>query len=138
MRPRYEEPVDTVTDLLKRDITPFYKPGGEILRQFFAASSDPNYQEISRRLVIPKDWDEYEDMVRKVTSTGLFADIGTVPATWLVSEEEYKDWYKSSETIARTNPYGGHLSNKKWPLKKVLRRVILKGNTKLNFFLSEI
>ena len=76
LRPRYEEPVETAADLIKRDITPFYGPKGAIYKQFFAASSDPVYQEISRRLVIAKDWDEYEDMVLKVTSTGLFAQLG--------------------------------------------------------------
>ena len=120
LRPSYEEPVETASDLIKRDITPFYVPGGEMYRQFFAASPDPIYQEISRRLVIAKDWDEYEDMVRKVTSTGMFADLGTIPATWLVSEEEFKDWYRSSERMEGTNQFAGHLVNKKWPLKKVL------------------
>ena len=76
LRPSYEEPVETAADLIKRDITPFLFPGTEIYKEFFAASSDPVYQEISKRLVIAKDWDEYKDMVRKVTSTGLFADIG--------------------------------------------------------------
>ena len=118
MRPSYEEPVETAADLIKRDITLIMRPGSEIFIQLFAASSDPSYQEISRRLVIAKDWDEYEDMVRKVTSTGMFADIGTVPA-WPTTIEEFKDWYRSSETIAGDNPYGGHLANKKWPLKKV-------------------
>ena len=57
-------------------------------------------------------------MVSKVTSSGLFADIGSVP--WILnSTEEFKDWYRSSETIAGDNPYAGHLANKKWPLKKV-------------------
>ena len=92
--------------------------GSEISRQFFAASSDPIYQEISRRLVFAKDYDEYEDMVSKVTSSGLFADIDNVP--WMFnSTEEFQYWYRSSETIAGDNPYGGHLANKKWPLKKV-------------------
>ena len=109
--------METAADLIKRYITPFCIPGGEIFKQLFAASSDPVYQELSRRLVIAKDWDEYDDMVRKVTSTGLFADIRTFP--WVYSTEEYKDWYKSSETIAGDNPYAGHLANKKWPLKKV-------------------
>ena len=119
LRPSYEEPVETAADLIKRDITPFMQPGSDMFKQFFAASSDPVYQEISRRLVIAKDWDEYEDMVHKVTSTGLYADIGRVP--WIFnSTEEYKDWYRSSETIAGNNPYPGHLANKKWPLKKVL------------------
>ena len=105
--------------MIKRDITPFYIPGGEILRQVFAASSDPVYQEMSRRLVIPKDLNDYKDMMRKVTSTGLFARIGTFPH-WPITEAEYKDWYRSSETIGGINPYGGHLTNKKWPLKKVM------------------
>ena len=120
LRPSFEEPVEGAADLIKRDITPFLSPGSEIFRQAFAASTDPNYREISRRLVIAKNWDEYEDMVSKVTSTGLFADMGTEPALWLVSEEEYKYWYRSSETISGNNPYGGSLTNKKWQLKKVL------------------
>ena len=120
LRPSYEEPVETAADLIKRDITPFLQPGAEIYRQFFAASTDPNYQEIAKRLVIAKDYDEYVDMVRKVTSTGKYAEIGPEPAQWVVPEEEYKNWYKSSEAIRGFNPYVGHFSNKKWPLKKVL------------------
>ena len=120
LRPSYEEPVETAADLIKRDIIPFYDPGGEIMVQIFAASTDPDYQEISKRLVIAKNWGEYDDMVRSVTSTGKFAEMAAEPAPWVVPEEEYKNWYKSSETIGGFNPYGGHLSNKKWPLKKVL------------------
>ena len=90
--------------------------------QIFAASSDPIYQEISRRLVIAKDWAEYEEMVRQVISTGLFANIENSP--WCFNlyncTEEFKDWYRSSETIAGDYPYQIHLTNKKWPLKKVL------------------
>ena len=119
LRPSYEEPVDTVEDIIKRDLTPFLLPGSDFWRQFFAASPDPNYQEISRRLIIHQDWDEYEDMVRKVTSTGSYVDIGNFP--WMLnSSEEYKDWYRSSETIPGDYPYTGHLINKKWPLKKVM------------------
>ena len=120
LRPSYEEPVDTAAELIKRDITPFLPPGFEIYEQLFAASSDPNYQEISKTMVITKDWDEYDDMVRKVTSTGTFAEIGIFPAPWVVPEEEFKYWYRSSETIGGDNPYTFHLATKKWPLKKVL------------------
>ena len=117
LRPSYEKPVETAADLIKRDLTPFMQPGGYMFKQIFTASSDPVFQEISRRLVIAKDWDEYEDMVHKVIPTGLYADIGTLP--W-VPEEEVNEWYRSSETIPGLFPYGGHLANKKWPLKKVL------------------
>ena len=119
LTPSYEEPVETAEDLIKRNITPFLWPGGGIYVQFFAASPDPIYQEISRRIVIAKTWAEYEEMVSKVSSTGLFAEIGTYPP-WPVKEQEFNEWYRSSETIGGTFPYTVHLSNKKWPLKKVL------------------
>ena len=119
LTPSYEEPVETAADLIKKDINPFMTPGSEMYKQFFSASSDPIYQEISRRLVIAKNWDEYEEMVRQVISTGLSADIGTEP-WWFNSTDEFKDWYRSSETIAENYPYSIHLTNKKWPLMKVL------------------
>ena len=57
LRPRYEEPLDTVADLIKRNITPFMVPYSENFRQMFASSSDENYQELSRRLIIVYDED---------------------------------------------------------------------------------
>ncbi len=119
LTPSYEEPVETTEDLIKRDITPFLMPGGEIWVQLFAASPNPNQQEISQRFVIAKDWNEYEDMVSKVISTGMYAEMGSMPDEWFVPEEEHKYWYRSTETIAGSYPYSIHLSNKKWPLKKV-------------------
>ena len=132
LRPSYEEPVEAAADLIKRDITPFYTPGGEIIRKVFADSSDPVYQELSQRLIIAKDWDEFNDMAHKVISTGFFAEIGTNPG-WPTTEEEYKFWYRSSETIAGDFPYVGHLVNKKWPLKKVLCGYINKSFRIFNF-----
>ena len=120
LRPSYEPAVDTAADIIERDITPFLWPGAEIWISFFANAPDPNYQEISRRFVVAKDWREYGDMVGKVISTGLYADMGSEPDSWSVPEEEYKDWYRSTERISGKYPYQVHLSNKKWPMKKVL------------------
>ena len=85
LRPSYEDSVETAADLIKRDISPFYIPGGEIMIDFFEASTDPVYKELSQRLIIAKDWDDYEDMVHKVTSTGMRnTNIGTGPLKLLV------------------------------------------------------
>ena len=46
LKPSYEEPVETAADMVKRDIIPFYAPGGEMYLQLFAASEDPNYNEL--------------------------------------------------------------------------------------------
>ena len=136
LMPSYEEPVETAKDLIKRDIIPFLQPGQDIYIQFFADSLDPNYQEISRRFVIAKDWDDYEDMVRKTLSTGMYANIATTPwiFNWLNPEEEYKDWYRSTETISGTFPFGVHLSNKKWPLKKVVQSLFVIVKNKKKYF----
>ena len=117
LRPKYEKPVETTADLIKRNITPFLSPGHESYIKFYASSSDPNYQEISQRLVIAKDYYEYDEMSLKVISTGMYADIATLPYAY---PEEFKYWYRSSEPLPGDNPYSGHLVNKKWPLKKVL------------------
>ena len=124
LRPSYEEPVETARDLIRRGITPFLSPGSEIWVQFFAASPDPNYQELSRRFVIAKDYYEYDDLVRKVTPTGMFGDIGSFPDPWTVTEEDIKFWYRSSEKVGGNNPYVVHLANKKWPLQKVFLMLI--------------
>ena len=119
LRPSYEAPVETTADIIKNDITPFYAPGGEIYQQFFAASSDPSFQEVSRRLLIPNTWDEYERLMFEVPSTGLFTVMGSYPG-WPIDEKEYIYWFRSSETIGGNFPFGVHLLNKKWPLKEVL------------------
>ena len=119
LTPSYEEPVDTAADIIERNIKPILWPGGETFKQFFAASPDPNYHEISRRFVIAKDWDDYEAMLREALSTGMYANVGTGP-WYFNSTEELKDWYKSTETIGGDYQYEVHLTNKKWPLKKVL------------------
>ena len=54
LRPGYEEPVNTVEDLVKRNITPFVYPTSEMIRRMFAASSDEKYQKLSQRLIIPR------------------------------------------------------------------------------------
>ena len=120
IEPSYEKPVDTTADLIERNITLFLWPGTETWIRHFKNSPDPNFQELSQRIIISKDWDEYfVDMPEKVISTGMYADMGTLPLYAL--EEELKNWYRSTETIAGDwIEYSVHLSNKKWPLKKVL------------------
>ena len=127
LRPSYERPVETAADLIGRDITPFDYPGGGFFIDFFADSPDPNFQEISRRLYIAKDWEEFYAMVGKVTSTGTFSMFGTLPPvnyenikTHRDLDRVYEKWYRSTETIAGSYPYQIHLLNKKWPLKNVI------------------
>ena len=115
--PSYEKPVDTTADLIERNITLFLWPGTENWIRHFKDSPDPNFQELSQRIIISKDWDEYfVDMPIKVISTGMYADMGTLPP---VSEDELKNWYRSKEKVPGFLTYGTHFLNMKWPLKEV-------------------
>ena len=71
-------------------------------------------------MVIAKDWDEYKEMLGKVTSTGMFALLDTVPELWIVPEEQHYKWHRSTEPVGVMSPYLLHLTTKKWPLKKVI------------------
>ena len=108
--------METAEDLVNRNITPFYQPGGNFMIQLLAESPNPNHKKLSQSLIIPKNWDEFDEMVFQVKNTGLFAQIGTYP--W-AAPDHFEQWYRSSETIGGMNPSVGHLANKKWPLKKV-------------------
>ena len=121
LRPKYEEPIETAADMVRRDITPFYFPGMHYMRAVLAASPIPENRELSKKLYIPNDYDEMYELADKVQDTGLYAMIGTTPWAY---PEEFKDWYRSSETLGGFSKYSVHLTNKKWPIKKVLLRIV--------------
>ena len=128
IKPKYEKAVDTAADVLNRNITIVRFPGGESWIHYFANSADPVYRNLSQKIVIAKDWYEYNFiMVPGVILDGTTATLGTVPhfdtidVTSREIEEKYRKWYRSSERIAGLTPYVGHQANKKGPLQKVLK-----------------
>ena len=110
LKPRYEEAVETASDVNNRNITIVQNPGGESWIPFFAKKSEPIYQNLSQRFVIAKDWCEYQQMANDIVSdrsNGTTATIGTVPSTTDTSEEEYSKWYRSAERISWNQPIRG-------------------------------
>ena len=133
LRPNYEKPVETAADIVNRDITPFY--ASAYFKTFFAASPDPVYQELGEKLVTATTWeDHYMRMVKTVTE-GSLALLGKMPYIedkYLseISEDEnqrswMKRWYRSTEHMPGMNPYGVHLTSRKWPLKKVRTQICM-------------
>ena len=78
-------------------------------------SIDSNIRELGRRLVIPKDWDQYYELCQEVMDTGLYANLGPKPEP---EEEAMGTWYRSRDILSGDHPWGQHLLNKKWPLTK--------------------
>ena len=129
LRPSYEKPVDTTKDMIERGITPFHN--SEVFRQMMAASPNPNMQELARRLITSKNSTFKNNAAsikavvaaklewnRKIQSTGKYALLSTFPM-YIRIPEDFKYWYRSSETLQFFRPYAVALANKKWPLKKV-------------------
>ena len=135
LKPKYEKAVDTAADVLNRNITIVRFPGGESWIHYFANSADPVYRNLSQKIVIAKDWYEYNYiMVPGVILDGTTATIGTVPHFDIINvtsreiEGEYRKWYRSSERLPGLTPYVGHQANKKWPLQKVFKQYILSSD----------
>ena len=85
---------------------------------FFASSPDPNFQEVAKRMIVPKTWGEYNDLLTDTRLNGGKAEVGAVP-TSVNSTEEWFDWYRGTEKIPGDFPFLIHLLNKKWPLQEV-------------------
>ena len=54
LRPSYEEPVETAADLIKRDITPFFIPGGEFTDRFLQPLLIQSTKKYPEDLSLPK------------------------------------------------------------------------------------
>ena len=62
VKPTYEKPIETLEDMIERNIIPFYIPGGVIYKKQLLATDDKNLQELGRRMIIPETYDEYDDL----------------------------------------------------------------------------
>ena len=95
--------MENAADMIKRNITLILWPTALSYSQFFRDSTDPNSREVYRRLIIAKDWNIYEDLKTETMSTGLYGDVGPIPG-WPIEEEDFKNFYKSTNPIAGDNP----------------------------------
>ena len=62
VKPTFEKPIETLQDMIDRNIIPYYIPGGTIYKKAMLDSGDKNLEELGRRLVIPRDYDHYYDL----------------------------------------------------------------------------
>ena len=115
LKPRFEEPIDSAKQLIENNITLFEVPGGEYLVQFLANSPIPEYQTLSKRLIIANNWDEYFDLSEYgIIGNGTHAKATFVLDQW---EKSLGRWWKGN-LVQGDYPYAGYLSDKKWHLNE--------------------
>ena len=73
----------------------FYIPGGGIVQDWMATSSDPSYAEIGKnRFIVPESWDQFYQMLEQVFSSN---DLILLD---LADEVDFSFgvWYRSDES----------------------------------------
>ena len=114
-KPRFEDPIDSVKQLIENNITYFEMPGGEYWVQFLANSPIPEYQTLSKSMMIAKDWEEFYHLVEHgIIGNGTHAiySFGLNPR-----EKSLGRWWRGYLVLG-DYPYSGYLSDKKWHLNE--------------------
>ena len=90
-------------------------PGYYYWVQFLANSPIPEYQTLSKSMMIAKDWDEFWHLAEHgIIGNGTHAIMiyGLGPM-----EKSFGRWWKGNLVLGNF-PYGGYLSDKKWHLNE--------------------
>ena len=119
--PQYEKPVDSAQDILDRGMIPFVVDGGDYWKPFLLQSSNPVYQKLGEIVIVPKDYDQHEKMLREVQGSNTHVYLGQF--SFVVN---YISWdgsisgkyHESKEVLEGTNPFVGDIVNKKWSLSE--------------------
>ena len=117
MRPNFDEPINTIEQMVEKGMITYDIPWSTRLKDFLDDSPLPVYNELAKTVFTPKDWDDFDYYtLNYVMGEGTMAQV----AGYLYpSELAMGRWWKSKETISGFNPFGGALSDKKWILNEV-------------------
>ena len=147
MRPNFESPVHSATDMVKRNITLYFGPNGQMWKQWLNQSSITEYRKIAESMIITKSYYQFKALTKnEMLSRGTHArmesylapyelalarevddDKGvTIVSTEYVTQKgEYKynygrGYYRGEMVVLRGyTGLGGYLTNKKWHLNEV-------------------
>ena len=90
-------------------------PGGEYWVKFLANSPIPEYQTLSKSMMIAKDWDEFNHLIEHgVIGKGTYVRMDYSLSSW---EKSLGRWWKGN-LVQGDYPYAGYLSDKKWHLNE--------------------
>ena len=118
LRPNFEEPLDTVEQLVSKNISIYYYPGlGKDSKDFLLKSERPEYRILGENFVLVKDWNQWINITKyEVMKKGTFAQLHYSMDSYAKS---FGEWYKSKEMLEGRNYYAGFLTRKNWILNEV-------------------
>ena len=145
MRPNFESPVHNATDMVKKNITLYFGPNGQMWKQWLNQSSITEYRKIAESMIITKSWEQYTAMTKnEMLSRGTHAmmrpflapgelawatevdddqGVTIVSTEYMTQKGEYKynhgRGYYRGEMVVGKIPGGGYLTHKQWHLNEV-------------------
>ena len=116
LKQRFEDPIDSAKQMIENNITLVGVPGGKFLVHFLANSPITEYQTLSKRMIIPNNWDvELFDLTKYgIIGNGTHATIGPYLSPW---RKSLGRWWRGNQ-VQGFYPHGGYLSDKKWHLNE--------------------
>ena len=114
LKPDISKPVETAKDVLDRGLVPYYHWEGEYLKNVFADSSDPAYQEIAEKLLIPDNWHQWAVLSGQMKySYSISAWSGTNPITGKENDYSHLIPYDPTlpKSIIQTGPLTVQIAN---------------------------
>ena len=121
LRPNFEDPFNTAQQMVDNNITMFGYPGS-YHQNIFNASEDPALKKLAETYHNAETWDEYKyDMEYHIHTKGTHA----IVYSYLEPDElKTGKWWRSTEHIPGTYPYGGWLTRINWYLNEVIFTII--------------
>ena len=124
LKPNFEKPIDTIEQLVERNITLAAWPAsGVFWADHLNKSKNPSYRVVAKTIEVAESWAEFDNITKyKMLSKGTHAQIATFLYPWEMKwGKEYnhgRGWYRSKQVIPGFSPYGGLVTNKKWILNE--------------------
>ena len=115
LKPKFEDAIDSAKQLIENNITLLVMPGGEYWVQFLADSPISEYQTLSKRMILAKDWYEFEHLTEHgIIGNGTHAQMSYYLT---LSEKSLGRWWRGNLVLGNF-PYVGYLSDRKWHLNE--------------------
>ena len=133
----YEDPVDTVEDVIARGLIPILDPGSRFFVDHLAQSDDKLYRDLASITVVAEGWPELWDLIEngvQGAATHVYLSNSLRGEWWDYVDgqriyypdlNDFGEYHFSQEVLSGEHPYGGYIVNKYFHLKEQLAKHIL-------------
>ena len=112
LRANYDDPVDTVQDIIDRNLTLYMQPWMEMWLNWMAKHPNHQYRKVAETMIVSESWEQYDELLenrtmRDNTHVAMFGYVRPY-------EKPFGEWWKSKEVVEGDQGFGGYVTRKKW------------------------